>query len=180
MRTIKKMTTKISERIPNTKHLYQVYGVIVMLIYGWSLYQFFWMLPGWLKYQPTNNIFSIFSYTLVNDLFESLLILVCIILIAIILPAKWFREGFVLRGGLTVLYFLILTIVIAYNEISLKTISANWIWSLVGLGVLHFIAGKTPIVQKIIENIADASTIFLFLSLPLSLLSLVVIIIRNL
>jgi hypothetical protein len=170
---------KILERFPDTKHLYPVYGVIVTLIYGWSLYQFLWLLPSWLKFLSPGEIGAIAAYALVSDLFESLLILACLLLIAGLLPENWMRGDFVLRGGLSALYILLLFVFVAYNQIPYQQIKEYWIWSVLGLGGLHLVAGKVRLIRKAIERLANGATLFLYLSLPLSALALLVVLIRN-
>lgn len=156
-----------------------MYGVIVTLIYGWSLYQFFYILPSRMKFLTPLEIGSILAYTLVNDLLESLLILVGLIVIAFILPRKWLMDDFVIRGGLSVLYVLILFVFIASNKVSIQQINKYWIWASVGFVILHFVVSKISLFRKAIETLAYSSTIFLYLTVPLSLLALIVVFIRN-
>ena len=47
-------------------------------------------------------------------------------------------------------------------------------------GVLAFLAGWIQIVRKAVEVFAENAVIFLFISLPVSVLSLIVVIVRNL
>jgi hypothetical protein len=47
-------------------------------------------------------------------------------------------------------------------------------------GILAFLAGWIPIIRKGVEILAENAVIFLYISLPLSLLALVVVIARNL
>jgi cation transport ATPase len=47
-------------------------------------------------------------------------------------------------------------------------------------GILAFLAGWIPIVRKEVEILAENAVIFLYISVPLSLLALVVVIVRNL
>jgi hypothetical protein len=171
---------KVLERIPNTKHLLPVYGLIVMLVYGWSLYQFFWNIPGWLKFLTVSEIGAVLAYTLATDLFESILVLFGLIIIAVVLPTKWFRDDFILRGGVSVLYLLVFFMVISYNVPPLdQVISKYGLRVLIDFAFLHFVLGEVRLLRKFIGSLADRSTIFLYLSIPSSALALVVVLVRQ-
>lgn len=166
-------------RLPRINQLYPVYGVIVTLIYGWSLYQFFYILPSRLKFLTYGEIGLLLAYTLVNNLLESFLILALLAMFAIILPGKLLLDEFAFRGSFSALYILILFIVVSYNDLPLGQISELWIWALVGFVVLHIIVGKIVLARNIIEKFADSTVVFLYLSIPLSLLSLSFVLVRN-
>lgn len=171
--------TKLFKRFPRTNHLYPVFSVIVTLIYGWSLYQFFYILPSKIKFLTTLEIGAILAYTLVNDLFESLLILFVFCLIAFIIPGKWMREDFVFRGGFSALYIIILFIIVAYNNISLQQIHDYWIWAAIGFLILNFFSGRVSFLKKGFEELFKRTTIFLYIFMPASGLALILVLIRN-
>jgi hypothetical protein len=166
-------------RLPKLEAIYPVYGVIVTLIYGWSVYRFIWKFPSWLKFLVPGEIVTAAFYTLVSDLFESLLILAVLILFAFVLPGKWMRENFIFRGGLSALSVLGLFIGLAYFNVTLEQVSKYWFWALVGFVLLHILFGKIHPLQTGIEKLADAASIFLYLTVPLSMLSLLVVLFRN-
>jgi len=173
------LKAKILARLPEAEKIYAVYGVIVTLIYGWSVYRFIWKLPSWLKFLVPGEIVTVAFYTLVNDLGESLLILAVLLGIAFILPGKWLREPFIFRGGLSMLLVLGLFLGLAYFNFTLQQVSAYWIWALVGIVSLHILFGKIRFLQTGVEKLVNATSVFLYLTVPLSLLSLLVVILRN-
>ena len=85
-----------------------VCGLVVALVYGWSLYRFMWILPGWLKFLALDEILSLLSYTFAVSLLDSLIVVAVLTVLAFILPRNWLRDDFVLRGGLSALFLLFL------------------------------------------------------------------------
>lgn len=173
------MKSKLLERLPKLEEIHAVYGIIVTLIYGWSIYRFIWKLPSWLKFLMPGEIATIGFYTLVNDLFESLLILVVFLGLALILPGKWLREKFTFRGGLSALSILSLFVAIAYNNFKLQQIKEYWAWAPVGFIALHILFGRVHLLRVGVEKLAEATTVFLYLTIPFSLISLLVVLVRN-
>jgi hypothetical protein len=180
MARFRKFILQVLDRVPDTNQFLPVYGLIVMLVYGWSLYQFIWNLPSWLKFLTLGEIGSVLAYTIVTDLAESLLILMGLIIVSVILPKKWFRDDFIVRGGGSVLYLLILFMVIARNTTPYEQLVSKYaIRGLIDFSFLQLMLGEIRLLRKIVSELADRSTIFLYLSIPSSALALIVVLIRS-
>jgi cytochrome bd-type quinol oxidase subunit 1 len=101
-----------------------------------------------------------------------------------VLPKKWFRDVFVARGASLAILGLAYMIYLAnqfqtkedYPSISLKLWSVSLAVGLIMLGT--FFAGRISVVRKILEVFSDRATIFLYISIPLSLISLLVVLDR--
>jgi len=169
----------IIKRIPDRKYLLPVYGLIVMFVYGWSLFQFFKDVPGWIKFLTVGEITGVLAYTLAVDFLESLLILAGLIVISICLPLKWFHDDFTVRGGVTVLYSLGFFIFLALQPNPSYQLNNYIIRGIVDLAFLHFVIKDVRLFRKVIYSLADRSTVFLYLSIPLSLLALIIVLYRN-
>ena len=169
----------ILKRIPDRKYLLPVYGLIVMFVYGWSLYQFFRDVPGWIKFLTVGEIGGVLAYTLAVDFLESLLVLAGLIVIAVCLPLKWFHDDFIVRAGVTVLYSLGFFIFLALQPNPSYQLSNYIIRGIVDLAFLHFVIKDVSLFRKVTSSLADRSTVFLYLSIPLSLLALVIVLYRN-
>ena len=177
--SIKEIVLIIIKRIPDRKYLLPVYGLIVMFIYGWSLFQFFKDVPGWLKFLTVGEIGGILAYTLAVDFLESILILAGLIVISICLPIKWFHDDFIVRGGVTVLYSLGFFIFLALKPNPTYQLNNYVIRGIVDLAFLHFVIKDVSLFRKVINSLADRSTVFLYLSIPSSLLALAIVLYRN-
>ena len=174
----------IKNKLPRLAQVYPVYAIIVILTYGWTIYWALWKLPSWLDFLPLGQIGAIFCYLMATNLIESLLVLVGVLIISLILPKKWFHDVFVSRGSVLAASALIPIMVFEYNYDK----PADYFYKfplylpLIVLiaGVLAFLAGWIQIVRKAVEVFAENAVIFLFISLPVSILSLIVVIVRNL
>ncbi|RPI94237.1 MAG: hypothetical protein EHM40_07300 [Chloroflexi bacterium] len=174
------MKLKLLNRLPGKECIYPVYGLIVMLTYGWSLYHFFWILPSWIKFQTAEEIGILLCYILATNFVESLLFLLGLLFISMILPAKRFREDFVWRGGVSTLFILILFMFISYTPTSSNGLTVKYgLGAAVGLICVYLISRKINWARKVVGSLADRSIVFLYLSIPASLIALLVVLIRN-
>ena len=174
----------IFKRIPAWGQVAPVYSVIVLMVYAWTIVWFFWKLPSWLFFLNTGEIMIVLAYAFATNLVESLAILCAPLAMSMVLPKTWFYDRFVARGAALVISGLGYMMVLAnqfktkddYPSLTLKG------WSL-GLAVvlilfIVFLAGRLRLFQKVIEVVADRVIIFLYISVPLSLISLVVVLFR--
>jgi hypothetical protein len=174
----------IFKRIPAWGQVAPVYAVIVLMVYTWTSLWFFWKLPSWLFFLNSGEIVIAFAYALATNLVESLAVLCAPLILSMTLPKEWFYDRFVARGAALAISGLGYMMYIAfqfktnadYPSLTLKA------WSLaLAVGIILLIvymAGRLSFFRKLFEFLADRAIIFLYISLPLSLISLVVIIIR--
>ena len=150
-----------------------------MLVYGWTSYWIVWNLPSWLGFIALRDILGIFAYSYVVNFFESLAVLIAVIFLGAILPEKWLRGDFVLIGGFVVLYFLIFGMFLLYNFIPLSQLGQS-----VMAAFILFFAGQYAIrhfhlARKVIETLADRSIIFLYMSVPVTIVGLFIVFLRS-
>ena len=174
----------IFNRLPSLKQILPVYAICVIIIYTWTTLWFLWIFPSWLFFMTAGEIALVYAYVLATNFVESLLVICIPIVLSFVLPQKWFRDSFVARGTALVVLGLGYAMILAsqfqsrddYPGIFLK------VWSVaLALGVialLVFIVEKVPFLTKAGENVAERATIFLFVYIPLSLISLVIVLPR--
>jgi hypothetical protein len=154
------------------------------MVYTWTSVWFFWKLPSWLFFLNTGEIATAFAYAQATNLVESLAVLCAPLALSVTLPKDWFYDRFVARGATLALSGLGYMMYIAfqfktnadYPSLTLKAWSLAL--ALVIILLIVYLAGKLSLFRKVIEFLADRAIIFLYISLPLSLLSLVVVILR--
>jgi len=161
-----------------------VYAVIVLMIYAWTMLWFFWKLPSWLYFLTAGEILTSFAYAMATNFAESLAVLCAPVILGIVLPKRWFYDVFVARGASLVMAGLGYMMYVAYQfrtkdsypSLSLKP----WSFALALLLILLFVflVGRIVLLRKIFEFVADRATIFLYISIPLSLLSIIVILVH--
>jgi len=173
----------IFKKIPNGSAIASVYAVTVILIYGWTAYWFIWKLPSWIYYLSITEILTIAAYSAFANLFESLLIFSAPLALTIIFPKQWFLDRFISAGGLLVLllggYLIYFPSISAAGSFSYAPLIQAVVFFIVAIG-LSILASRVHIVSNLIETFADRAKVFLYLSLPVSVLSVFVVVVRNL
>lgn len=170
------------KRFPSIQQLAPVYSVVVVIIYSWSLLHFFWQLPSWLYFSTVGEIAVFYSYTLFFNFIESILVLMPLVLLSIILPSKWFFDRFVSISTLLVLfglgYMMYFTSKLNVDTFPLGLVYQTPLIALI-IFVVVFLIDKLGFLNKIIEGLANRFTVFLYISIPVSLISILTVLIRN-
>lgn len=170
-------------RIPKLEQIKPVYAVIVVMIYTWSFVLFFWRLPSWLYYLTLGEIEVIFSYMVVVDLLESILVLLVPVILAIILPKKWFYDQFITKGN----YLILLSLgylMLFYGDL-INDILSPWalLQKILIIGfvilALTFLFDKIGFLNKLVQEFSNRAIIFLYIWIPISIISLLVVLVRN-
>ena len=174
----------ILHRFPKFSKIPPVFAVIALLAYGRTLYTFAFKLPSWLLFQTLGEALSNLAYGLAYNLFESLFILSVLLIIAFLLPARFFKDVFVERGTWLSAFVLgsILVYFKYYSSIGPDFLAYVYIWAGVTLllaAPVSYLGGRILFLRKIALWISDRVVVFLFLLIPASLISLVVVVVRN-
>jgi hypothetical protein len=174
----------ISRRFPARSEIIPVFGAAVFACFSWIILSFINKLSSFILYFNLGEILAIFAYMMAFALLESLAFTVLVVLISGLLPFGWLREGFAFKG-------FIITVVAAATAILFQhalrdDFPSNLMlltYSVIPLLLITaaiFLIRSMPRVQNILLNIADRLSILLFLYLPIGILSLVVVVYRNL
>ena len=173
----------LTNRLPTIKQIAPVYAITVLMVYGWTLGWFFWKISSWLYFMSIGEILVIFAYTMITNFLESLFILLFPVILSFVLPKKWFLDLFVVRGTTLVMfmmgYLMYFSMQILNLETYPKTLILLTIPVIIIISILVYGIGKINLMCKLIETLSDRSIIFLYLSIPLSLISFCVVIVRN-
>ncbi len=174
----------ILRRVPSWAQIIPVYGVIAIMIYAWTLLWFFWRLPSWLDFLNLGEILTQLAYSLATNFIESLIVLCAPVLLALLLPKKWFHDAFIARGASLSVAGLGCLMLLASqfdNKNDYPTFSLHsWIvlLILIAIAALVYLCGRIALVRRILEGLADRTSIFAYLLVPLSLISLLAVIVR--
>jgi len=172
----------ISSRIPKQREIAPVYAVIVMMVYGWTILKFNYNLPGWLFFLNLEEILSIFAYSTVTNLFESLFVLAGVMTAGITLPRKLFSDAFIARGtslAVFVLGFMMHTASQFKTKEAYPAEIVRWAPAvLILIGLVVYMIGRIRFLRRVIELFADRAIIFLYLSIPISVLSMILVLFR--
>jgi hypothetical protein len=171
----------LKRRLPARSETILVASMAVFLIFTWALRNIFFQYPSYILSYNVGDILAIIAYHMAFALIESALVVTVFVALAFLLPGKWFKEGFAYKASLGIL-------ALAAVSIYLQAVMTNqpkipWLATQLGRGLLVWLAAVlvahfVPFVKKIVLNILDRLTIFLYLYLPVGLLSLLVVIVR--
>jgi len=171
-------------RFPKVAQIAPVYALTVLLVYGWTILWFFWKLPSWLFFMTIGEILGVVAYAMSMNLLESLCVVLIPVLLSVALPQKWFYDKFVARGAALVLlllgYSMFFTTQFQVIDGYPKSLLLWSVLALFVIALLVYLVGKIPIVCKILEVVSDRAIVFLYLFIPISLVSFLVVIFRNL
>jgi len=175
---------KLKDKLPSFNELAPVYGVISLFVYTWTILWFFWKLNGWLVYLNLGEIGVILVYSLATNLLECLFVLMIPLLISVVLPARWYLDHFTASSTAWLLPGLSFVIFAAFQFEGRSKFHQSLIIQ-VGIPVIFLMAFfifatiKWQWARTLLESIADRTTIFIYLFFPISVVSIVVVLIRN-
>jgi hypothetical protein len=168
-------------RLPDLPAILQVYAVIAVMLSGWTIAAFLWKLSAWMLLLNLGEIITIFSYAMAANFLESLLLLSVLLAACVLLPARFLRDDFVVRG-----------VVLASGSLAaLMVFIGSLRWSGIQSGFALYIAPVLVLVVTVLAlafayrwrstifSLADRLTVFLFILLPLFVLSSMYVILRN-
>jgi hypothetical protein len=175
-------------RFPDISSLLRVYAVIVFLVYSWTLFTSFYKLPSWMFYLTLGQILSVYAYAFSVDLLESILALTGVLFLelTLFLALRNHKEEFQSRSILVAMSVLISSMVRlilfqTYQDIA-AYLSGELIWwmatLLLGIPVAVFVP-KSKWIRNILEGVAERTSVFLYIYLPLSFISLIIVMVRN-
>ena len=178
----------LENRLPAWGDLFSVLAFTSFLVYGRMLFVFVWNVPSWLMFLTMDRILSILSYGLVFSFLESAGYVLFLALVCFVLPARWFRQEFVVRGVWVMAIWLVSWNIFFIRMSSLgldgglQVLAYLYPWliaTLILVIVFYFLSMRVRPLKNVGIWIADRTLIFLFIFLPASLIGLLVVLVRN-
>lgn len=173
------------KRFPPLIPILQVYAVIAVPIFGWTFTAWLWKLPSWLNFLTPGDILTIFFYAMATAFVESLLVGCLILSLCLLLPAGMLRDHFTARGswlavGLaaSILGNGLWRAMNRYSYVDVSLVS----WSIATLVLsmlLFLVAARSRLMARAAEWMADRLVVFLYILAPLSVVSAIVVVARN-
>lgn len=171
----------IKNRLPDRRAVTLVFSAVIFAVFTWTVRSFIFKFPAYILYLRTWDIVAILADLLTFALLESLLVTGAITGIAILFPQKWLRKGFAYKGFITVVVASIVAIYLkeamtdkSTTEFFLITFSLSFMLWIGLILAAHF---WLPL-QKVILDLADRFSIFLYLYIPLGLVGVTIFVIR--
>jgi hypothetical protein len=180
---------RLKAKLPSRREALAVFAVIVFIVYSWAMYRTFWWVPSWLEYLSIWSILIIIAYVMAFALFESLAMMGLMVLLSLILPRRAFKDQFIVQGSaLSVVLglgaFLLQRDVGVIYQLELEQTFLYPALILVGVILMvyfsSFVFRKMPALSRLALVVAERMTVFVYLYVPLGLIGLLVVVLRNL
>lgn len=171
-------------RFPSRREIVRAFAFCVFLVQIWSIYNVWRAIPSWALAMDTWDLAGTIAYTQAFALFESLLLLGVMVLLAALLPRKWYRDRFVSQSSIA-------TLLAAIAAVLAHVYGQGWgIWNTRGfltwLGILlilillaSVLVARFDPLRRGIEILADRLIVLSSVYFAIGLLSLILVIIRN-
>jgi hypothetical protein len=172
------------KRLPEFHAILQVYAVIAVLLSAWTIVAFLWKLSAWLLILNLGEIFTVFSYAMLINLVESLIVLLILLLLSALLSPRILRDQFVVRGTILALGFVgsLMAFVRFHREFGIES-GARLLFGPIAVILLTALllgfSSKIRFIGSVTAWISDRLTVFLIILVPLFLLLSAYIIFRN-
>lgn len=178
--------SKLIARLPEGRSVIGVYAVAVFLVYGWTLMASFWKVPSWMYFLKIGEILSVYAYSFAIDFAESILILFVMLLVGLLLPKHWWNDQFTAKSVVWISVLLGSVMLRLYTNRSPEFwedfVYNQWTWwgytVLLGI-VLSILFSHVTWLRKGLEGLADRLVVFLYIYMPLTALSIIVVFVRN-
>jgi hypothetical protein len=175
---------KIQKRLPSIPDLLAVSGLAFLLDYSWTFYNAFDVLPSWLKIYLFPELVGLLAYLLSIALLDTVLAVGGAVGLGLLLPRPWFVEDFAAKGGVTVIAIWISSLLINLPGVYLHHINHPTFLRVVLVDLLCvgslFVMLRIPFYRRLVRRLAERSTVFVYVYLPLGLLGVLIVAVRNL
>jgi hypothetical protein len=174
----------VKNRFSHRNEIIAVLGISVFVCHSWSVWRFLHELPSFLLYFRLAEISVVFAYMMAFAFLESLLIAVGLVLVGAILPSKWLRDGFAYKGFIFVVVGSIAAFILQknlrYEFPSTQMLMLNLVIPLTLIAVFIAASHMWDPLQKVLLDIQDRISIMLYVYVPLGIVSILVVVFRNL
>lgn len=160
------------------------FAVIVFVVHIWSIYNLLVEIPAWILRLNSWELAGVISYALVFALIESLIILIILVLIAAILPERWFRQRFVAISSLFVFLAAIWVIPIHLFENSISSWGFPGVVLMISLAIVSFIAVNFLVIRSTkfensVVSVMQRITVLAILYVIIDLIAFMIVLGRN-
>jgi len=173
---------RISKRLPGRANIISVYSIIAFMIYSWTFLTFFYKLSSWVYHLTTNEIANIFTYAMVVDWFESVLILGGILFLCLLLPAAFLKDDFTIRGTWLVISYIGTLMIYLIPSLNIKRwVESPGLWFIITVfltTLFTIVLSHISVMRRFALFISDRMTVLLLIFMPLSVISCFIIVIR--
>ena len=168
----------------NRATLWIVFAAAVFPTHLWALIDFLREYPAWIKRMDISELLGAFSYVMGFALLDAILLFLGVLVLALILPYRFFREKFAALGSalalITAVWFIIFHSFPQWLEMRQMVPLGLWAASyLLVLSIAYIQILRNPKVEAVVDNFMQRAVTLSALYLFIDFLSLINILIRN-
>jgi len=183
---VEKLKELFASRIPPLQDVLAVFSVIVFIDYSWMLYSSFYKLPAWIYSLSVGQILTVYAYAFIASLIDSLVVLMAVMVFDfafffLFRNQEEIRSRTILTSVIVLIFMIARLYLYGGNEDMSIFLSTKlwWYGAALFIGLPLVVAlPKLPRVNEILYKISEMLSVFLYIYLPLSVISLIVVLIR--
>ena len=161
-----------------------VFASCVVPVYSWSILAFLEKLPSWLLHLSLWDLIGAFAYTQAFAFLESGVILLGLIALLFVLPERFFSDRFVAQGSMLVLVTSVWAAAFQINvgTVRLWSLKIFLLWSTlyaVSIGIVYVLVHRYKRLEQSLYAFTERLAVLLYVYIPITILSFLAIVIRN-
>lgn len=166
-------------RFPDKKSILNVFATSAFIVYGWTIISSFWKIPSWMHYLKTSEIIAAYAYSFLMNFLESSILTLSLIFLGFILSGVLWK-GYFSAASEVVLFVTVGSALLhmrLYEDPNLRADFINsqlrwWIVTFFIAFVVSAICVRVSWLRKVLDILADRFVVFLYIYIPLTILSL--------
>lgn len=164
----------------STRDLIHLFVFCTFPIHIWAIIVMFRSVPSWLFYMSQSDLIGSVAYHLTFTIIESVLVFITILAVGMLIPKRWVPEPFLTLSSVLIVEFTIMAIVFQHLTLQYSSLRLMIVSCLIILGISFVFIPRIAKLEKTIRLLADRLSILTFLYVVFDLISIIIIIFRNL
>jgi hypothetical protein len=161
---------------------------ISLILYSWTSISLFWKIPSWVLSLTVDEMLFAVAFSYVVNAIETVVVVCMLLFLSFSLPVSFFRDKFVPNSVIlvtTILGSMALHLYLFSSDNAMRVAFYQltgmwWAVTFVITVLLMFFLPQISLVRKFLWAIADRAIIFLYIFVPLSISSILYVIVYSL
>ena len=172
----------VREKFPSIHEIASLYSIIVFIAYGWTSVAVFWKLHSWSYILSPGEIVVTLAFIVTARLLKSVVVLLIFLFASLLLPVNWIRNKFVVRCSMILCSFTLWVVMFTMSTSTHLPDLGDILIFLAGFSLTSafglLLSERKSHVRRFLNLVGDQLIIFLYVSLPLSLVGILIVILR--
>lgn len=176
--------TTIRNRFPSRDEMLYGLAACTLPVFIWSIINMLKEIPAWILRMSTWDLVGAISYTQAFALIESIIVFLLILVLALILPERFFRNKFLTLTAMIVSISTFWFALAHYNVESIRTWKMNQflMWAVIFGSTLILSYVMVQRFEKMgvaIDTVVKSVSLLSFLYMFIGLMGLIIVVVRN-